>query len=165
MASNSFGTIFRFTTFGESHGPGIGLVLDGCPAGLVIDKDFIQHQLNRRRPGQSELSTPRKEADEVEIFSGVYLGKSTGAPIAFFVRNLDQRPEDYNNLEQAYRPGHADLAYDQKYGFRDHRGGGRSSARETLARVIAGAVAQLLLQESGIRVFAYVSQVGALQLA
>ena len=164
MASNSFGTIFRFTTFGESHGPGIGLVLDGCPAGLTIDKPYIQHQLNRRRPGQSELSSARKEEDEVEILSGVHQGKSTGAPIAFFVRNHDQRPEDYTTLEQTYRPGHADLAYDQKYGFRDHRGGGRSSARETLARVIAGAVAQLLLLQNGIRVFAYVSQVGPFQL-
>lgn len=164
MASNSFGRIFRFSTFGESHGPGIGVVVDGCPAGLSIDPAFIQQQLNRRKPGQSELTSARKEADHFDILSGVYQGKSTGAPIAVFVKNLDQRSEDYDALAGNYRPGHADLAYDQKYGFRDHRGGGRSSARETLARVIAGAIAQLLLKEHAVTVHAWVSQVGPILL-
>jgi chorismate synthase len=164
MGANSFGNLFRITTFGESHGKGIGVVIDGCPAGLAIDTEFIQQQLDRRRPGQSNLTSPRNEADQAELLSGVFQGISTGAPIAFFVKNQDQRPEDYATLEEKYRPGHADLTYDQKYGHRDHRGGGRSSARETLARVIGGAVAQLLLKRLGIQVYAFVSQVGSIQL-
>lgn len=164
MSSNSFGNLFRITTFGESHGPGIGVVIDGCPAGLTIDLDYIQQQLDRRRPGQSTLSSPRNESDQPELLSGVFNGKSTGSPIAFLVKNRDQRPGDYINNQTHYRPGHADLTYDLKYGFRDYRGGGRSSARETLARVIGGAVAQLLLRNEGIECMAWVSQVGALKL-
>ncbi len=165
MAGNTFGTLFRITTFGESHGPGIGVVVDGCPAGLPIDLQHIQQQLNRRKPGQSNISTPRKEADEFELLSGVFEGHSTGAPIAFLVRNHDHKPEDYSHFEHTYRPGHADFTTDQKYGRRDHRGGGRSSARETIGRVIGGAIAQQLLQKSGIEIGAYVSRVGAVALS
>ncbi|CAN5541779.1 chorismate synthase [soil metagenome] len=164
MSGNLFGQIFRISTFGESHGAGIGVVIDGCPAGLQIDLDFIQEQLNRRRPGQSSISTSRDEKDNVEMLSGNFQGMSTGTPMAFLIRNLDHQSDDYTHLENAYRPGHADLTYDQKYGFRDHRGGGRSSARETAARVVAGAVAQLLLLQEGIQIKAFVSQVGAIQL-
>jgi chorismate synthase len=165
MAGNSFGQLFRITTFGESHGPGIGVVIDGCPAGLEIDLNFISKQLQRRRPGQSYLTSPRNETDEPEVLSGIYLGKSTGAPITLFIRNTDQRPGDYSHLENAWRPGHADYTYDQKYGFRDHRGGGRSSARETAARVMGGAVAAILLQKSSISITAFVSAVGQVELA
>ena len=147
MAGNSFGQAFRISTFGESHGVGIGVVIDGCPAGLEIDLEFIQSELNRRRPGQSEITSPRNEADKVEVLSGVFQNKSTGAPIALFIKNNDQRSEDYDHVKENWRPGHADFTYDQKYGFRDHRGGGRSSARETAARVMAGAVAKLLLAQ------------------
>ncbi|GAB3287348.1 chorismate synthase [Hymenobacter tenuis] len=159
---NSFGTLFRITTFGESHGPGIGVVLDGCPAGLAVTEELIQAALDRRRPGQSDLTTPRKEADRVEIQSGIFQGVTTGTPISLFIRNQDQHSHDYSHIEHAYRPSHADYTYDQKYGRRDFRGGGRSSARETAARVAAGAVAQQLLNQHGIRVRSYVSQVGAL---
>jgi chorismate synthase len=164
MSSNSFGNLFRITSFGESHGPGIGVVIDGCPAGLTIDLDYIQQQLNRRRPGQSTISSPRNESDQLDLLSGVFNGKSTGSPIAFFVKNRDQNPGDYQENRTHYRPGHADLTYDLKYGFRDYRGGGRSSARETLARVIGGAVAQMLLRNEGIECMAWVSQVGSIKL-
>lgn len=158
---NTFGTLFRITTFGESHGPGIGVVIDGCPAGLVVAAEDIQVALDRRRPGQSDLTTPRQEADRVEVQSGIFGGETTGTPISLYIRNQDQASHDYSHIEHAYRPSHADYTYDQKYGRRDHRGGGRSSARETAARVAAGAVAQLLLSQQGIRVQSYVSQVGA----
>jgi len=160
MSANTFGTIFRLTTFGESHGAALGGIIDGCPAGLLIDLDFIQGELNRRRPGQSEFTSPRNESDRVELLSGVFEGKSTGSPIAFIVRNKDQQSHDYDHLRDAYRPSHADYTYDSKYGFRDYRGGGRSSARETLSRVAGGAVAKLLLDQSGIKVKAYVSSIG-----
>ena len=159
--SNSFGTLFRISTFGESHGPGIGVIIDGCPAGLVVDVAEIQHALDRRRPGQSELTTPRAEADQVEVLSGLFEGRSTGTPIALLIRNQDQRSHDYSHIQHAYRPSHADYTYDQKYGHRDYRGGGRSSARETAARVAAGAVAAAFLRQHGISVQSYVSQVGA----
>lgn len=160
MSANTFGTQFRLTTFGESHGIALGGIIDGCPAGLVIDLEFIQNELNRRRPGQSALTTPRDEKDAIEILSGVFEGRSTGSPIAFEIRNKDQHSFDYDHLKNAYRPSHADYTYDSKYGFRDHRGGGRSSARETLSRVAGGAIAKLLLQHSGIQVKAYVSSIG-----
>ena len=145
MAGNSFGTLFRLTTFGESHGKAIGGVLDGCPSGLNIDVPFIQNELDRRKPGQSALTTQRKESDTIEILSGIFEGKSTGAPIAFLLRNEDQKPEDYEVLKTVYRPGHADYSWEKKFGIRDHRGGGRSSARETAVRVAGGAIAKLLL--------------------
>jgi len=160
MSANTFGTIFRLTTFGESHGVALGGIIDGCPSGLVIDLEFIQNELSRRRPGQSDMTTPRSESDTIEILSGVFEGRSTGAPIAFEVRNRDHHSFDYDHLRDAYRPSHADYTYDSKYGFRDYRGGGRSSARETLSRVAGGAVAKLLLQNSGIQVKAYVSSIG-----
>lgn len=160
MAGNTIGSIFRVTTFGESHGPGIGVVIDGCPAGLTIDNDFIEKQLSRRRPGQSAITTARNEDDNYEILSGVFEGKTTGAPLSFFIKNKDVKSQDYSHLQHEYRPSHADYTYDIKYGHRDYRGGGRSSARETAARVIAGSVAQLILQHYGIRISAYVSAVG-----
>lgn len=164
MAGNSFGQLFRITGFGESHGPAIGVVIDGCPAGLEIDLNHIQRQLTRRRPGQSHITSPRKEEDIPEVLSGIYEGKSTGAPVTLLIRNQDQRPQDYKHLENTWRPGHADFTYDQKYGHRDPRGGGRSSARETAARVMAGAVAQQLLQTARIEIFAWVSQVKDIEL-
>ena len=164
MAGNSFGELFRINSFGESHGTGIGVVIDGCPAGLAIDTEFIQKQLDRRKPGQSHITTQRKEEDQLEILSGVYEGKSTGAPLTLFIKNKDQRPADYSHLETAYRPSHADFTYQQKYAIRDVRGGGRSSARETAARVMAGAIAQLILQHRGITIQAYVSQVGLIKV-
>jgi chorismate synthase len=160
---NSFGTLFRITTFGESHGPAIGVVIDGCPAGLEIDEAFIQSELSRRKPGQSKITTQRKEDDSFQILSGVFEGKTTGAPIALVIENKDQRSKDYSHLEKTFRPSHADYTYQTKYGLRDHRGGGRSSARETAARVAAGAIAKLLLNKSGIEIQAYVSQVGAIK--
>lgn len=160
MSANTFGTIFRLTTFGESHGVALGGIIDGCPSGVIIDMEFIQHELNRRRPGQSDMTTPRDESDTIEVLSGVFEGKSTGTPIAFMIRNRDHHSFDYDHLRDAYRPSHADFTYDSKYGFRDYRGGGRSSARETLSRVAGGAVAKLLLQNSGIRIGAYVSSIG-----
>ncbi|GAA4011857.1 chorismate synthase [Hymenobacter fastidiosus] len=159
--SNSFGSIFRITTFGESHGVGIGVIIDGCPAGVALAADEIQQALDRRRPGQSDLTTPRKEADQVEVLSGLFGGYTTGTPISLLIRNQDQASHDYSHIEHAYRPSHADYTYDQKYGRRDYRGGGRSSARETAARVAAGAVAAALLRTVGIRAQSYVSQVGA----
>ena len=157
---NTFGTLLRLTTFGESHGPGIGGILDGFPAGIKIDTDFIQAELNRRRPGQSALTTSRKEADQVEILSGVFEGVSTGCPIGFFVRNDNQHSADYENLRNLFRPSHADYTYFAKYGVRDHRGGGRSSARETISRVVGGALAKLALRRLGIHITAYTQQVG-----
>ena len=159
MAGNSFGQLFRMTGFGESHGPGIGVVIDGCPAGLEIDFAQIEEQLRRRRPGQSAITSQRNEQDIPEILSGIYEGKTTGAPIAMLIRNEDQRPQDYKHLENTWRPGHADFTYEQKYGHRDPRGGGRSSARETAARVMAGAVAMQLLRRSNIEIIAWVSSV------
>lgn len=161
---NSFGTLFRLTTFGESHGAAVGGVIDGVPAGVEIDMDFIQGELNRRRPGQSALTTPRKEADKVEFLSGIFEGVTTGCPIGFIVRNEHQHSSDYENLRNLYRPSHADYTYQQKYGIRDHRGGGRSSARETIARVVGGAVAKLVLRKYQIRITAYTSQVGNIKL-
>lgn len=161
---NSFGNIFRLTGFGESHGPGVGGVIDGFPAGITIDTDFVQQELNRRRPGQSLLTTGRQEPDQVEFLSGIFEGKSTGCPIGFIVWNKNQHSADYENLRGLFRPSHADYTYMQKYGIRDHRGGGRSSARETISRVVAGALAKLALKQIGVSVTAYTSQVGAVKL-
>ena len=157
---NTFGTFFRLTTFGESHGAAIGGVVDGMPAGITIDEDFIRSEMARRRPGQSALVTPRKEADEVELLSGIFEGRSTGAPIGFVIRNTDTRSGDYSEAQRWYRPSHADYTYDQKYGFRDYRGGGRASARETAVRVVGGALAKMVLREKGISVEARLQQVG-----
>ncbi|MCR4921183.1 MAG: chorismate synthase [Bacteroidaceae bacterium] len=157
---NSFGTLFRITTFGESHGPALGGVIDGMPAGIDVDMDFIRLQLARRRPGQSRLTTSRDEADEVEILSGIFEGHTTGQPIGFIIRNSNQHSQDYEAMRTTFRPSHADFTYQQKYGIRDHRGGGRSSARETVCRVVAGAFAMLFLREKGIRIQAFTSQVG-----
>ena len=161
---NTFGNKFRLTSFGESHGPAIGGVIDGCPAGIVLDTVFIQNELDRRRPGQSSLTTPRNEADKVEFLSGIYEGKTTGAPIGFIVRNENQHSGDYNNLTDVFRPSHADYTYQVKYGIRDPRGGGRSSARETISRCVAGAIAKLALNTKGIKIQAYTSQVGDIRL-
>ena len=161
---NTFGNLFRLTSFGESHGRGIGGIIDGCLAGLEIDMDFIQAELDRRKPGQSKITTQRKESDTVEFLSGIFEGKSLGTPIAFIVWNKDQHSKDYDNLKDVFRPSHADYTYSEKYGIRDHRGGGRSSARETIARVVAGAVAKLILKKAGISVNAFVSQVGEVKL-
>lgn len=161
---NSFGNIFRLTSFGESHGKGIGGVIDGFPAGIDIDLDFVQTELNRRRPGQSLLTTARQEPDQVEFLSGIFEGKSTGCPIGFVVWNKNQHSDDYNNLKNVYRPSHADFTYKTKYGIRDHRGGGRSSARETISRVVGGALAKLALRQLGISITAYTSQVGHIKL-
>jgi chorismate synthase len=157
---NSYGTLFKITTFGESHGPAIGVTIDGCPAGLEIDENFIQSELDRRKPGQSKITTQRKENDTFKILSGVFEGKSTGTPIAIVIENQDQRSKDYGHIAETFRPSHADYTYEAKYGNRDYRGGGRSSARETAARVAAGAIAKLLLQKEEIEISAYVSQVG-----
>ena len=161
---NTFGNHFRLTTFGESHGAAVGGVIDGFPSGIAIDLDFIQAELDRRRPGQSLLTTARKEGDKVEILSGVFEGHSTGCPIGFIVRNENQHSSDYDNLRNIFRPSHADFTYQQKYGLRDHRGGGRSSARETISRVVGGAFAKLALKQMGIQVTAYTSQVGTIAL-
>ena len=164
MYNNTFGTIFRLTSFGESHGKAIGGVIDGFPAGIAIDMDFIQRELSRRRPGQSAITTARKETDEVEFLSGIYEGVSTGCPIGFAVWNTNQHSNDYDNMKDVFRPSHADFTYTQKYGIRDYRGGGRSSARETISRVVAGALAKLALKQLGISITAYTSQVGNLKL-
>ena len=162
--SNTYGSIFRITTFGESHGNAVGVIVDGCPAGIDINESFIQSEMARRKPGQSKIVTQRQEDDAIEILSGVFEGKSTGTPIAMMVRNGDQRSKDYSHIADRYRPSHADFTYQEKYGFRDYRGGGRSSARETLARVAAGAIAKMVLKKINIDVQAYVSQVGKLKL-
>ena len=161
---NTFGHIFRLTTFGESHGEAVGGVIDGMPAGIDIDVDFIQQELNRRRPGQSSITTSRQEADQIELLSGVFEGKSTGCPIGFIVRNTNQHSQDYENMRCLFRPSHADYTYFQKYGIRDHRGGGRSSARITISRCVGGALAKLVLKQLGISVQAYTSQVGPIAL-
>ena len=165
MAGSALGTILRVTTWGESHGKGIGVVVDGCPAGLPLEEGDIQSYLNRRKPGQSKFTTARQEGDQVEILSGVFGGRTTGTPIALEVRNTDQRSHDYSNIMDIYRPGHADYTFDQKYGFRDYRGGGRSSGRETIARVAAGAIACRLLESLGITVRAYTREVGGICIA
>jgi len=160
MAGNSFGEVFRITTFGESHGEAIGVIIDGCPSNVSIDEDFIQSELDKRKPGQSKITTQRKESDTAKILSGVFEGKSTGTPIALVIPNEDQRSKDYSHIQDKFRPSHADYTYHIKYGHRDYRGGGRSSARETAARVAAGAVAKLFLKQYGIEIFAHVSAVG-----
>ncbi|MEX2336843.1 MAG: chorismate synthase [Fulvivirga sp.] len=157
---NSYGTLFKISTFGESHGKGLGVIIDGCPAGLAINEDFIQEELNRRKPGQSRITTQRKEDDTFEILSGVFEGKSTGTPISIVIHNKDAKSKDYSHIADKYRPSHADYTYDVKYGVRDYRGGGRSSARETAARVAAGAIAKSLLSTQGMEITAFVSQVG-----
>lgn len=164
MAGSTFGNIFSITTWGESHGKGIGVVIDGCPAGLSLTEEDIQVYLNRRKPGQSRFTTPRKEDDAVEILSGVFEGRTTGTPISLMVRNTSQRSKDYREIASYYRPGHADYTYDCKYGFRDYTGGGRSSGRETIGRVAAGAVAAKLLQELGITVTAYTRSIGPVKV-
>ena len=161
---NTFGQLFRLTTFGESHGLAIGGVVDGMPAGIPIDISFIQQELNRRRPGQSSITTSRQETDEVELLSGVFEGKSTGTPIGFVIRNQNQHSSDYDNMRNLFRPSHADYTYIYKYGTRDYRGGGRSSARITISRCVAGALAKMALRELGINITAYTSQVGDITL-
>lgn len=162
--SNTFGTLFRLTTFGESHGPAVGGVIDGMPAGVAIDTAFIQSELRRRRPGQSDITTGRDEADAVHLLSGVFEGRSTGAPIGFLVENTNQHSADYDNLRDLFRPSHADFTYQTKYGLRDHRGGGRTSARVTISRVVAGALAKLVLSQRGITVQAFTQQVGPIAI-
>lgn len=161
---NTIGTLFRLTSFGESHGAAVGGVVDGMPSGIVVDMDFIQSELDRRKPGQSALTTARKEDDKVELLSGVFEGKTTGTPIGFLVYNTNQHSEDYENMRHVFRPSHADYTYEQKYGIRDHRGGGRSSARENLSRVVAGALAKLALRQLGVTIQAYTQQVGSIVL-
>lgn len=163
MAGNSFGHLFKISTFGESHGKAIGVIIDGCPPNIEIDEEFIQSELDKRKPGQSKITTQRKESDVAQILSGVFEGKSTGTPIAILIPNEDQRSKDYSHIADKYRPSHADYTYQQKYGIRDFRGGGRSSARETAARVAAGAVAKLFLKKHGIAIFAHVSAVGTIE--
>lgn len=162
--ANTFGTIFRLTTFGESHGLAVGGIIDGMPAGIEVDTTFVQHELDRRRPGQSRITTKRNEADKVEFLSGIFEGKTTGTPIGFEVRNADQHSQDYENMRCVYRPSHADYTYQSKYGIRDHRGGGRSSARITIARCVGGALAKLALRQLGIDIKAYTTQVGPIAL-
>lgn len=160
MAGNTFGSLLRLTTYGESHGPAIGGILEGFPAGIDIDLSLVARDMARRRPGQSSLTTPRSEEDQVEFLSGIFEGRSLGTPIAFLIRNKDTRSKDYNALKDVYRPSHADYTWEKKFGLRDHRGGGRSSARETAARVAAGALAKMLLAKAGVEVLAWVSAVG-----
>lgn len=162
MAGNSFGQLFRITTFGESHGEAIGVIIDGCPSQLAVDMDYIQSELDKRKPGQSKITTQRKESDTVRILSGVFEGQTTGTPIMMLIPNEDQRSKDYSHNTDVFRPSHADYTYHTKYGIRDHRGGGRSSARETAARVAAGALAKLLLKSQGIEIVAHVSSVGTI---
>ena len=162
MSGNIYGTLFRLATYGESHGPAIGGVIDGCPAGIKLDLDAIQNDLNRRKPGQSSIVTQRKEPDEVSFYSGIFEGKTTGTPIGFAIHNTNQKSNDYSHIKDSYRPSHADYVYDEKYGIRDYRGGGRSSARETASRVVAGAIAKQFLSPMNIQ--AYVSGVGTLSL-
>ncbi len=162
--SNTIGKLFTFTSFGESHGKGIGGIVDGCPPGIALDESFIQQELDRRKPGQSAIATPRKEDDKVEFLSGIFEGKTTGTPIAFIIWNQNQHSRDYDHLKEVYRPSHADYTYQQKYGIRDHRGGGRSSARETASRVVAGAIAKLVLRQTGVDIRAFTSQVGPIAM-
>lgn len=164
MAGSVFGTIFQISTWGESHGKGVGVTVDGCPAGIPLSELDIQQWLDRRKPGQSKFTTQRKEADQAEILSGVFEGKTTGTPIAVMVRNTDQRSRDYSEIASYYRPGHADYTFDRKYGFRDYRGGGRSSGRETIGRVAGGAVAMQLLKAVGIDLFAYTKEIGGIRI-
>jgi len=164
MSGSVYGTIFKISTWGESHGAGVGVVVDGCPAGLPLNEEDIQKYLDRRKPGQSKFTTARSEGDKAEILSGVFEGKTTGTPISIVIRNTDQRSRDYSNIMDVYRPGHADYTFDEKYGFRDYRGGGRSSGRETIGRVAAGAVAAKLLESLGITVQAYTSAVGPVKI-
>ncbi|MGB5989161.1 MAG: chorismate synthase [Marinifilaceae bacterium] len=164
MSGNSIGKLFTLSSFGESHGSAIGGVIDGCPSGILVDIEFIQKELDRRRPGQSPFTTSRKESDQIEILSGVFEGKTTGTSIGFIVRNQDHRSKDYTNISDKYRPSHADYTYDKKYGIRDYRGGGRSSAREHIARVAAGAFAKLVLQQYNITITAYTSQIGDIKI-
>ena len=164
MAGSTIGTIFRVTTWGETHGKGVGVVVDGCPAGLALCEEDIQQYLNRRKPGQSKYTTKRQEGDEVEILSGVFEGKTSGTPISMVVFNKDQKSRDYSNIKDIYRPGHADYTFEAKYGFRDYRGGGRSSGRETIARVAAGAIAAKILKEMGIEIYAYAKSIGPIQV-
>lgn len=162
--SNTIGKLFTFTSFGESHGKGIGGIVDGCPPGIELDEKFIQQELDRRKPGQSAIATPRKEDDKVEFLSGIFEGKTTGTPIAFIIWNQNQHSKDYDHLKEVYRPSHADYTYEQKYGIRDYRGGGRSSARETASRVVAGAIAKLVLRQVGVDIRAFTSQVGPIAM-
>ena len=164
MAGNSTGVIFKLTTFGESHGNAIGGIIDGCPSGLYIDKKFIQAELNRRKPGQSKIVTQRKEDDTVEFLSGIFEEMSTGTPIGFIIKNQEARSKDYDKIKEVFRPSHADLTYTLKYGIRDYRGGGRSSARETACRVVGGAIAKMILKKLNIEIQAVVSQVGGIAL-
>lgn len=164
MAGSIFGKLFQISTWGESHGKGIGVVIDGCPAGLPLSESDIQTYLDRRKPGQSQFTTMRKESDEAEILSGVFEGKTTGTPISILIRNQDQRSHDYSNIMNCYRPGHADFTFDEKYGFRDYRGGGRSSGRETAGRVAAGAVAAKILETLGIQILTYTKSIGPISI-
>lgn len=164
MAGNTFGTLFKLSSFGESHGTALGGVIDGCPAGLKIDLEFIQHELDRRKPGQSHITTQRKESDVVEFLSGIFEGVSTGMPIGFVIKNEDQKSKDYTHIKDTFRPSHADFTYEEKFGLRDYRGGGRSSARETVCRIVAGAIAKLILKEKNISINAFVKQVGKIKL-
>ena len=164
MAGNSFGTLFKLTTFGESHGIAIGGIIDGCPAGLKIDFDFIQNELNKRKPGQSQITTQRQEDDAVEFLSGIFEGITTGTPIGFIIKNKDQQSNDYSHLKNSFRPSHSDFTYEEKFGIRDYRGGGRSSARETACRIVGGAIAKLILKQKNITVSAFVKQVGKIKL-
>lgn len=164
MAGSSYGNMFRVSTWGESHGKGVGVVIDGCPAGLFLDESMIQPYMDRRKPGATKYSTPRKESDEIEILSGTFEGRTTGTPISMIVYNKTQRSQDYSEIASYYRPGHADFTFDQKYGFRDYRGGGRSSGRETIARVAGGAVASLILKTIGIEVNAYTKSIGPIEI-
>ncbi len=164
MSGNTIGKIFRLTSFGESHGTAVGGVVDGCPSGLDFDIEFIQNEVNRRKTGNSPADSKRSEEDKVEILSGVFEGKTTGAPIAFLIKNKDARPQDYEKLKDVYRPSHADYTYEKKYGIRDYRGGGRASARETVARVVGGAIAKLILFQKGIEILAFVSQIGTVKI-
>ena len=164
MAGSIYGKLFKISTFGESHGPGLGGVIDGCPAGIEIDEAYIQSELDRRKPGQSKIVTQRKEGDKVKFYSGIFEGKSTGTPIGFVIENDNQKSRDYDHIKDKFRPSHADYTFTEKFGVRDYRGGGRSSARETVARVVAGAIAKLVLNHFGISVYGYVSQVGAIKM-
>lgn len=164
MAGSSFGTIFKLSTFGESHGPAIGGIIDGVPANITLSLEEIQNELDRRKPGQSAIVTQRKESDTVQILSGIFEGKTTGTPIGFLIVNEDQKSKDYTHIKDAYRPSHADYTYDKKYGIRDYKGGGRSSARETASRVVAGAIAKQILGTLGVDIVAYVDQVGSIRL-